>query len=322
MTSTLRPGFDYGGSTGHSDAIREQQSTPGCSTKRDAEADADAPEDLCCPITGTIFKDPVVTSLGFTYEREAIVAFWNTGAHRDPLTNVDMDNLTLIPNLSIRRLVNDFLEQHPPTVCKSFQAARTVASSPSGAFQQRSKQSEPAHDILKPGQVVSNLAVPVPSAPLLPEGEQMHVRIPGQQATLRNGLPQSEGVTSARAAQRLGIGQGVPLLTAGEETHIGIPDHPATLRGGCPQSNHGTSTHTGQRPDNTPRALRENGVGKLRRRWQACRRRCRRRCYFQHGRLCVQFVTAVVVICLILLGILLWRETLQCGLLLCTDGAE
>ena len=39
-----------------------------------------------------LMADPVVASDGFTYEREAITAFWSRslGRRRDPLTNVEL----------------------------------------------------------------------------------------------------------------------------------------------------------------------------------------------------------------------------------------
>lgn len=54
-----------------------------------------------------------VTCIGQTYDRTAIEGFWKTGAHRDPLSNVDMPNLQLCPDLAMRRMVQQFLDKHP-----------------------------------------------------------------------------------------------------------------------------------------------------------------------------------------------------------------
>ena len=55
------------------------------------------PPELCCPLTGKLFKDPVITSEGDTYERAAIERY---GAH-DPYSGVELDG-RLIPNKRIR----------------------------------------------------------------------------------------------------------------------------------------------------------------------------------------------------------------------------
>lgn len=55
------------------------------------------PLELCCPLTGKLFKDPVITSEGDTYERAAIERY---GAH-DPYSGVELDG-RLIPNKRIR----------------------------------------------------------------------------------------------------------------------------------------------------------------------------------------------------------------------------
>lgn len=65
--------------------------------------------DLICPISGEIFKDPVIASDGFTYEREMIEKWleWNDTS---PLTNMQLINFELFPNLTVKKLVSDFLE--------------------------------------------------------------------------------------------------------------------------------------------------------------------------------------------------------------------
>merc|ERR1719478_1444799 len=36
----------------------------------------EAPEDLCCPVLRSLFRDPVVNGVGNTYERVALKQFW------------------------------------------------------------------------------------------------------------------------------------------------------------------------------------------------------------------------------------------------------
>jgi hypothetical protein len=72
------------------------------------------PAGMKCPITLALLRDPVSNCVGNTYERIAIVAHLaKPGAKRDPLTNEALANTTLIPNQSLRRLVQDFLDAHP-----------------------------------------------------------------------------------------------------------------------------------------------------------------------------------------------------------------
>jgi hypothetical protein len=55
----------------------------------DQDADLDAePEELMCPITRTVFRDPVVVvDSGHTYERSAILSHFGRNGARDPLTS-------------------------------------------------------------------------------------------------------------------------------------------------------------------------------------------------------------------------------------------
>jgi ankyrin repeat protein len=63
---------------------------------------------LCCPISGAIFVDPVMAADGNTYEREMIEKWfiWN---NKSPLTNEVISKI-LIPNITIKKFVGDFLE--------------------------------------------------------------------------------------------------------------------------------------------------------------------------------------------------------------------
>ena len=69
-------------------------------------------EDLCCSITCELMKDPVVcVGDGHTYERVAISQWFATGARTSPTTNERLDNLTLVPNHTVRRLIAALLER-------------------------------------------------------------------------------------------------------------------------------------------------------------------------------------------------------------------
>lgn len=61
---------------------------------------------LQCPITHEVMKDPVLATDGHTYEREAIIDWFQkcTGITTSPMTNKEIRS-TLQPNFSIRSLI-------------------------------------------------------------------------------------------------------------------------------------------------------------------------------------------------------------------------
>lgn len=63
-------------------------------------------QDLRCPITLDVMRDPVLASDGHSYEREAIER-WFAGHRTSPLTGRVMPNNNLIPNHRLRALIQD-----------------------------------------------------------------------------------------------------------------------------------------------------------------------------------------------------------------------
>lgn len=64
---------------------------------------------LTCPLTREIFQDPVLlVADGQTYERAAIQKWLDLGNHRSPMTNVPLTDLTLVPNMVIKQVLNEF----------------------------------------------------------------------------------------------------------------------------------------------------------------------------------------------------------------------
>ena len=61
-----------------------------------------------CPLTGELFVDPVITSDGYTYEREAILAHIMSGKEYDPFSRLPLNEEDLHPNKSIRNLVEQY----------------------------------------------------------------------------------------------------------------------------------------------------------------------------------------------------------------------
>ena len=79
----------------------------------DADLDAE-PEELMCPITRTVFRDPVmVVESGHTYERSAILEHFRRNGARDPLTNCALSSAKVMTNWAMRNVVQAWLDKHP-----------------------------------------------------------------------------------------------------------------------------------------------------------------------------------------------------------------
>jgi leucine-rich repeat protein SHOC2 len=78
----------------------------------DADLDAE-PEELLCPITRTVFRDPVVVDSGHTYERSAILAHFERNGARDPLTRRALSSTKVLTNWAVRQIVQAWLDKHP-----------------------------------------------------------------------------------------------------------------------------------------------------------------------------------------------------------------
>eukprot|EP00037_Helgoeca_nana_P031556 m.404739 g.404739 ORF g.404739 m.404739 type:complete len:592 (-) comp28421_c0_seq4:3606-5381(-) len=63
------------------------------------------PQDLLCPITMMLLKNPVVAADGFTYER-AIIEEWLETHDTSPITNATLDHKQLVPNNTIKALIS------------------------------------------------------------------------------------------------------------------------------------------------------------------------------------------------------------------------
>jgi hypothetical protein len=96
-----------------------------------AAEEEEEPQWLCCPITHTMFRDPVfVCESGNTYERAAIEMFWSTaaGGLRDPLTNRPLTTRTLYINWDKRREVTAWLSERPTIVPAGWDSRNGVPS--------------------------------------------------------------------------------------------------------------------------------------------------------------------------------------------------
>ncbi|XP_031113382.1 E3 ubiquitin-protein ligase CHIP isoform X1 [Ipomoea triloba] len=82
--------------------------------KKAAEDDTptEVPDYLCCNITLEIFRDPVITPSGFTYERAVILNHLQKVGNFDPITREPLNTCQLIPNLAIKEAVQSYLAKH------------------------------------------------------------------------------------------------------------------------------------------------------------------------------------------------------------------
>ncbi|KAL8106561.1 hypothetical protein AgCh_023360 [Apium graveolens] len=111
---------NLGGLVDHSNSVYpEQLKALGQVIDKAIEDDnpTEVPDYLCCKITLDIFRDPVITPSGITYERSTILEHLNkstTGqvGKFDPITRELLNQSQLIPNLAIKEAVNAFLRKN------------------------------------------------------------------------------------------------------------------------------------------------------------------------------------------------------------------
>ena len=81
--------------------------------KRD-RSDDDLPEELTCPITRTMFRDPVmVVESGHTYERDKVLSHFRLNGAKDPNTNLALSSTKVMTNWTVRQIVQAWLDEHP-----------------------------------------------------------------------------------------------------------------------------------------------------------------------------------------------------------------
>lgn len=67
------------------------------------------PHDLMCPISLELFKDPVVASDGFTYERSSLLNWLNSGKMSSPMTGQLFSSRNLVENRDMKSRVAEWL---------------------------------------------------------------------------------------------------------------------------------------------------------------------------------------------------------------------
>jgi hypothetical protein len=89
-------------------------------------------DNLCCPITFEIMKNPVFLPSGHSYEREIIEKMIVNGVVIDPITREEFKDLKkpLPTNFALKNLIEIWLKQHPDYTPQWAQAKNIETTSP------------------------------------------------------------------------------------------------------------------------------------------------------------------------------------------------
>uniref|UniRef100_A0A7S1T250 RING-type E3 ubiquitin transferase n=1 Tax=Tetraselmis chuii TaxID=63592 RepID=A0A7S1T250_9CHLO len=82
------------------------------SVSREDEA-GEIPAAYVCRLTMDIFRDPVMTPSGLSYERSALLEHLHKVGKFDPVTRSTMGSSQLVTNLGLRSAAHQYLDDHP-----------------------------------------------------------------------------------------------------------------------------------------------------------------------------------------------------------------
>lgn len=96
------------------DSYVEQKQTLAEVFDKAAECDkpCEIPEFLCCKITMDLYRDPVITPSGVTYERAVLLDHLDKVGQFDPLTRAPLKPEQLVSNLAVKEAVRSYLAKH------------------------------------------------------------------------------------------------------------------------------------------------------------------------------------------------------------------
>ncbi|WMV33561.1 hypothetical protein MTR67_026946 [Solanum verrucosum] len=82
---------------------------------------SDIPDELRCPISLDLIRDPVIVASGHTYDRNSIAQWINSGHHTCPKSGQRLIHMALIPNYALKSLIQQWCEDNniPITEFKS-----------------------------------------------------------------------------------------------------------------------------------------------------------------------------------------------------------
>ncbi|ESW13929.1 hypothetical protein PHAVU_008G238500 [Phaseolus vulgaris] len=82
------------------------------SSGSDLEIEIAIPTHFRCPVTLDMMKDPVTMATGITYDRDSIEKWIESGNRTCPVTKTELTSFEMIPNHSIRRMIQDWCVEH------------------------------------------------------------------------------------------------------------------------------------------------------------------------------------------------------------------
>ena len=109
-----------------------------------ADDDADVPDELLCPITYALFRDPVVAADGRTYELHALLAFWRRRPLADFVGGAAHARAGLRPAHVTRRRVRQWLSAHTQSIPDGWDTADPGPATDEAACERLSLQVERA----------------------------------------------------------------------------------------------------------------------------------------------------------------------------------
>ncbi|KAJ8771851.1 hypothetical protein K2173_027028 [Erythroxylum novogranatense] len=84
------------------------------------------PEDFRCPISLELMTDPVTISTGQTYDRSSIQKWLKAGNTTCPKTGERLTSTEMVPNTSLRKLIQQFCADHGLSLSKSGKRSRDI----------------------------------------------------------------------------------------------------------------------------------------------------------------------------------------------------
>lgn len=80
--------------------------------KKDSDkVDEFIPKELLCKLTGSLMRDPWIAADGCSYERQAILKWFESRGARSPTTGLALADTRLIPNNALRAIIASFTEE-------------------------------------------------------------------------------------------------------------------------------------------------------------------------------------------------------------------
>jgi STIP1 family protein 1 len=68
---------------------------------------------LFCVAHPQVFRDPVITPSGFSYERSALLEHLTRVGKFDPISRSPMTESDVTPNVALRNATQHYLDEHP-----------------------------------------------------------------------------------------------------------------------------------------------------------------------------------------------------------------